>query len=80
MSKKENEQMSGRIGIKPFPIIPRIKNKGMERQMSREKRLYYLDNLKVFLIVLVIMHHVGQAYGTTGGGWFYAYPESASER
>jgi len=42
--------------------------------MSRENRLYYLDNLKVFLIVLVIMHHVGQAYGTTGGGWFFAYP------
>ena len=27
------------------------------------KRLYYLDNLKVCLTVLVIMHHAGQAYG-----------------
>ncbi|MBN2686782.1 MAG: acyltransferase [Deltaproteobacteria bacterium] len=42
--------------------------------MTDKKRLYYLDNLKVFLIILVIMHHVGQAYGTTGGGWFYSYP------
>ena len=25
--------------------------------------LYYLDNLKVYLTVLVIMHHAGQAYG-----------------
>jgi peptidoglycan/LPS O-acetylase OafA/YrhL len=42
--------------------------------MTNKHRLYYLDNLKVFLIILVIMHHVGQAYGTTGGGWFYSYP------
>jgi glucan biosynthesis protein C len=42
--------------------------------MTDKNRLYYLDNLKVFLIILVIMHHVGQAYGTTGGGWFYSYP------
>jgi glucan biosynthesis protein C len=42
--------------------------------MTDKNRLYYLDNLKVFLIILVIMHHAGQAYGTTGGGWFYSYP------
>ncbi|MFH1982912.1 MAG: acyltransferase [Pseudomonadota bacterium] len=42
--------------------------------MPKATRLYYLDNLKVFLIILVIMHHVGQAYGATGGGWFYSYP------
>ena len=42
--------------------------------MTDKKRLYYLDNLKVFLIILVIIHHVGQAYGLTGGTWFYSYP------
>jgi surface polysaccharide O-acyltransferase-like enzyme len=42
--------------------------------MTDKNRLYYLDNLKVFLIILVIMHHVGQAYGATGGAWFYSYP------
>jgi peptidoglycan/LPS O-acetylase OafA/YrhL len=42
--------------------------------MIDRKRLYYLDNLKVFLIILVIIHHVGQAYGSTGGSWFYSYP------
>ncbi len=42
-----------------------------------DHRLYYLDNLKVLLIVLVIMHHVGQGYGPTGGWWFYtaAHPQ-----
>lgn len=42
--------------------------------MTETQRLYYLDNLKVLLIGLVIMHHVGQAYGATGGSWAYAYP------
>ena len=42
--------------------------------MIDKKRLYYLDNLKVFLIILVIIHHVGQAYGSTGVSWFYSCP------
>ena len=41
------------------------------------KRLYYLDNLKVCLTVLVIMHHAGQAYGT-GGAWAYT-PSNPAE-
>ena len=41
------------------------------------KRLCYLDNLKVCLTVLVIMHHAGQAYGN-GGGWAYT-PSNPAE-
>lgn len=36
-----------------------------------KSRLLYLDNLKIFLIFLVILHHVGQGYGPSGGWWFY---------
>ena len=32
-------------------------------------RLDYAGNLRVALIALVIAHHVGQAYGPTGGCW-----------
>ncbi len=32
-------------------------------------RMYFFDNLKVLMMVMVIVHHVGQAYGTTGGWW-----------
>jgi surface polysaccharide O-acyltransferase-like enzyme len=32
-------------------------------------RLFYLDSLRVMLTILVIAHHVGQAYGPTGGYW-----------
>jgi glucan biosynthesis protein C len=37
--------------------------------MEDRQRLYYLDNLKVGLTMLLIAHHVGQAYGPTGGTW-----------
>ena len=43
---------------------------------NKATRQYYLDNLKVFLTVLVIFHHAGQAYGT-GGGWAYTPSNSA---
>jgi glucan biosynthesis protein C len=42
--------------------------------MTDKARLYYLDNLKVCLVILVIVHHVGQAYGATGWSWYYTYP------
>jgi glucans biosynthesis protein C len=41
------------------------------KNMQSINRLTYLDNLKVFLVMLVIVHHVGQAYGPTGGFWPY---------
>jgi glucan biosynthesis protein C len=37
--------------------------------MNTRQRLYYLDNLRIVLTILVIAHHVGQAYGPTGGWW-----------
>src|SRR5688572_4772564 len=38
------------------------------------KRLYYLDNLMIFLSVLVVLHHVSIGYGTMGG-WCYVTSE-----
>jgi len=37
--------------------------------MANTARLHYLDNLRVAVITLVVAHHVGQAYGPTGGYW-----------
>jgi glucans biosynthesis protein C len=39
--------------------------------VKKDNRIYYLDNLKIFITFLVIVHHVGQAYGPTGGFWQY---------
>jgi len=37
--------------------------------MTDTRRLFYLDNLRVALTMLLVAHHVGQAYGPTGGAW-----------
>lgn len=44
-------------------------------QNAVRKRLFYLDNLKVFLIILVVFHHAAQPYGP-GGEW--AVPQEAN--
>lgn len=36
---------------------------------SEEKRLVFIDALRVAAIVFVIIHHAAQAYGPTGGFW-----------
>jgi glucan biosynthesis protein C len=41
-------------------------------------RLGYVDDLRVWLTALVILHHVGQPYGPTGGFWPFSNPERAS--
>jgi fucose 4-O-acetylase-like acetyltransferase len=38
----------------------------------------FFDNLKVVLMAVVIAHHVGQAYGPTGGWWPVQEPTSAA--
>jgi glucan biosynthesis protein C len=41
-------------------------------------RLFFIDNLRIGLIALVVAHHAGQAYGPTGGWWYITNPERAS--
>jgi fucose 4-O-acetylase-like acetyltransferase len=38
-------------------------------QAGSRTRTAFIDNLKVFLTVLVVLHHAGQPYGPTGGAW-----------
>ena len=40
-----------------------------------KERLYFIDQLKIALIMLVIVHHAGQAYGP-GGWWYFQSDES----
>ncbi len=41
-----------------------------------EKRLFYMDRLKVFLTVLVVLHHTSIIYGGAGS-WYYYEPQDS---
>ncbi|WHT49405.1 acyltransferase family protein [Sporosarcina thermotolerans] len=43
--------------------------------IKERNRLYFIDNIKIALIMLVVAHHAGQAYGP-GGWWYYLDDES----
>lgn len=38
----------------------------LELERTLEPRLYYLDNLRIALVALVVMHHVAMTYGAAG--------------
>ena len=38
--------------------------------MSRSARLLYIDNIRIFLTVIVLLHHLAITYGAPGG-WYY---------
>lgn len=42
---------------------------------NNSDRLYFIDNIKIALIMLVVAHHAGQAYGP-GGWWYFIEDES----
>ncbi len=47
-------------------------------QAERRPRLFFIDNLRIGLIALVVAHHAGQAYGPTGGWWYFSEAARAS--
>lgn len=60
-----------------YGMIQRMDLKG-ERGIyltAQKKHLYFVDNLKIALIMLVVAHHAGQAYGP-GGWWYFQEGES----
>jgi fucose 4-O-acetylase-like acetyltransferase len=38
-----------------------------EEVVQKPKRIFYIDNLRLFLTILVVLHHVAVAYGGSGG-------------
>ncbi len=36
---------------------------------EQKSRIFYIDNLRIYLTILVILHHISMAYGGSGG-WF----------
>lgn len=42
----------------------------MKNSTQAKGRIYYVDNLRIFLTALVVLHHFAITYGAPGG-WFY---------
>lgn len=38
---------------------------------NKSTRMFFLDNLKILLTILVILHHTMITYGAAGGWYFY---------
>jgi hypothetical protein len=49
-----------------FPVAPSL----------QPKKLFYIDNIKLFLTVLVVLHHAFVTYGAPGG-WYYTEKTSS---
>lgn len=45
---------------------------------AQSSRLWFVDNVRVFLTILVLAHHAAQPYGPIGGTWLLANPEQAN--
>jgi peptidoglycan/LPS O-acetylase OafA/YrhL len=42
-----------------------------EAKAGARVRLYFVDNLRILLITLVVLHHLAITYGHTGGWYYY---------
>ena len=51
-------------------------NSGTPVQSSPKPRLFFVDNLRILLIVLLILHHLAITYGAFGT-WYYTEPPSS---
>ncbi len=72
--------------IKPFlrviamgvPAVAEVDKLGAEvkavLKTAPTSRIYFLDNLKVLIAILVVFHHAAQPYGPGGGWWIASEP------
>ncbi|GMH85249.1 hypothetical protein TL16_g10170 [Triparma laevis f. inornata] len=57
------------------PLLPN--NSTQQPAAVKSERLFYLDNLKVFLTMMVIVHHLTCTF--VGGGWIWNFNGSKSD-
>ena len=56
--------------------MPETRDAAVVEDQSGQDRLYFVDTLRVVLVMLVVAHHAGQPYGPTGGDWPVTDPAS----
>ncbi len=53
-----------------IPSFVQMWNCSFHSAMNSRSRLWYIDNLRIFLISLVVLHHLAITYGAPGS-WYY---------
>jgi surface polysaccharide O-acyltransferase-like enzyme len=66
--------MSSNIGQTTSPVADEVMGaRGTQLQTPPRARLFFIDNLRVALTMLVIVHHLAITYGAAGA-WYYQDP------
>jgi hypothetical protein len=42
----------------------------MTTEKPKKTRLFFVDNLRILLIIMLVLHHLAITYGHSGG-WYY---------
>jgi glucan biosynthesis protein C len=50
----------------------------VKAEASKTSRLYFIDHMRSFLIILVVLHHVALVYGASLEGYYYVEPPFTS--
>ncbi len=62
--------MSAQVGAQ-VREIPEKSAVAVQTKAAAGARMLFIDNLRVFLIILVILHHLSITYGSGLGSWYY---------
>lgn len=62
--------MSAQVGAQ-VREMPEKSAVAVQTKAAAGARLFFIDNLRVFLIILVILHHLSITYGSGLGSWYY---------
>ena len=71
-AKKELKTIRSKSQIGDFKTSSEVSRSGVKvntELKTPSTRIYFIDNLKILLAVLVVLHHAAQPYGPGGGWW-----------
>jgi glucan biosynthesis protein C len=67
----------GRKNMTAIELQPRAREQ-VKAEAAKTSRLYFIDHLRSFLIILVVLHHVALVYGASLEGYYYVEPPFTS--
>jgi peptidoglycan/LPS O-acetylase OafA/YrhL len=68
--------MSTQVSVQIHELPKAAAPAAEQTQVKAGARLLYVDNLRVFLTILVVIHHLAITYGASGGWFYYERPST----